>query len=512
METENTEKKEKEKNPPLESEEFKGFRESFESAKEIEDKVRLALDFMKSVLSKPDGVTLKDFWDVKKLCGPLFKEQMNPIKRNHLWAEYAELGDEARRLKEIKDEQAAFSVEQVELAIEALEADLDHYDRLVEQIAPVVFPKGVENLEIKEGDYLSAQRELSLLKTLISRLDSLRKEILAIDMRISHKNKILKRLSKLGDQIFPKRKELVKAISDAFIADVEAFVKRRFPEEGDKYEAPYYVIRNEIKTFQGFAKVLTLNTQAFTKSRKILSEGWDKIKEKETERRAEMGERFEEQKKNFDELLPKVEAFEAFCANPENQGRSKVLGESNALQEAMKGAALSRDHMKLLKDRIQKARSGVLDQVQAKVDEKKAAALKEVDDLKEKLTQLIENESETALEDLEKGEEELKKSYELLNLSSVEIHKFERDFADLRSFIFNKKEGVLGEDALEGLYEERASHVEVIKTQVEEYRKEMGGSNLDFEKAMTYRELYDSAKIHLDKEMEALENLEEKLV
>ena len=60
METENTEKREKEKKPPIESEEFKGFRESFESAKEIEDKVRLALDFMKSVLSKPEGVTLKN--------------------------------------------------------------------------------------------------------------------------------------------------------------------------------------------------------------------------------------------------------------------------------------------------------------------------------------------------------------------------------------------------------------------------------------------------------------------
>jgi len=512
METENTEKKEKEKKLPPESEEFKEFRESFESAKETEDKVRLALDFMKLVLSKPDGVTLKDFWDAKKFCGPLFKEQMNPIKRNHLWAEYAELGDEARRLKEIKDEQAAFSVEQVELAIEALEADLDHYDRLVMQMPLVIFPNGLDSLEIKEADYHSAQKELSLLKTLISRLDSLRKEILAIDMRISHKNKILKRLSKLGDQIFPKRKELVKAISDAFIADVEAFLKRRFPEEGDKYDAPYYVIRNEIKTFQSLAKVLTLNTQAFTKSRKTLGEGWDKIKEKETERRAEMGERHEEKKKNFDELLPKVEAFEAFCAQKENQERSKVLGESNSLQEAMKSATLSRDHVKILKDRIQKARSGVLDQVKAKVDEKKAAALKEVDDLKEKLTQLIENESETTFEDLEKSEEDLKKSYESVNLSAVEIHKFERDFADLRSFVFDKKEGVLGEDALEDLYEERASHVEVIKSQVEEYRKEMGGSNLDFEKAMTYRELYDSAKIHLDREMEALENLEEKLV
>ena len=508
MEAENTEKKEKK--PSIESEEFKGFRESFEGIKEIEGKIRLALDFMKDILSKPDGVTLKDFWDAKKLCGPLFKEQINPIKRSRLWSEYAELGDEARRLKEIKDEQAAFSIEQVELAIEALEADLDHYDRLVEQIPLVHFPKGMEALSLNEGEYHTVQRELGLLKTLISRLDALRKEILSVDMRISHKNKILKRLSKLGDHIFPKRKELIKSLSDAFISDVEAFVKNRFPEGDEKFTVPYYVIREEIKSFQGLAKVLTLNTQAFTKSRKILSECWDKIKEKESIRRTEMGERQEEQKKNFEKLLPKVEAFEAFCAVFENQQRSKVLGESNALQEAMKEVFLGRDQVKILKDRIQKARSGALDKVQAKVDEKKAVARKEVDDLKTSLSQLMRKEN--SLGDLEKEEETLKKVYEGLNLSYIEIHIFERNFADLRSFIFDKQVEMASEDALEDLYEERAAHVEVIKGQVEEYRKEMGGSSLDFEKAMTYRELYDSAKIHLNKEMEALENLEEKLV
>ena len=502
----------REKKPPIESEEFKKFHTSFEMAKEAEEKAQLALDFMRETLSKPNGVSLKDFWDAKKLCGPLFKEQMNPIKRNHLWSTYAELGDEARRLKEIKDEQAAFSIEQVELAIEGLEADLGHYKQLIKQVPSFSFPKGVESLEVDGKRYHGIQQELSLLKTLISRLDALRKEVLAIDMRISHKNKILKRLSKLGDLVFPKRKELIKEISERFVEDVESFMTRRFPQNTEKYDAPYYVIRNEIKAFQGLAKVLTLNTQAFTKSRKLLSEGWDKIKEKETERRAEMGERQEEQKKNFEALLPKVEAFEAFCALPENQQRTKILDQSNAIQEAMKEVTLGRDHVKILKDRIQKARSGALDQVQAQVDQKKAAARQEITDVMEKLSLLIKNEQGSSLEDLEKGEEELQKTYESLTLSTTEIHQFERNFADLRSFILDKKEGATGKEALEDLYEERAAHVEVIKQQIEEYRKEMGGSNLDFEKGMTYRELYDSAKIHLEKEMEALENLEEKLI
>ena len=508
-----SEKKETtEKRPKFESEAYKAFKESFEKEKEVEEKIAKALEFMKIVLSEVEKGSLKDFWDAKKLVGPLFKEKMNPIKRNHLWNQYAELGDEARRLKEIKDEQAAFSIEQIELAIEALEADIGHYDRLIEQIRHLDFPKGLKSLSLNKEEYSGIQRELQLLKTLISRLDSLRKEILSIDMRISHKNKILKRLSKLGDEVFPKRKELIKKVSESFIADVNAFVKNRFPEGDAKFGAPYYVIRDEIKSFQEFAKLLTLNTQSFTKTRKALSECWDKIKEKEKERRVEMGERFEVQKKNFDVLIPKVEAFEAFCSKKENQERGKVLEQSNTLQDEMKEVTLSHDQVKILKDRIQKARSGALDKVQKKVEEKKNAAKKEINDLKMQVEQLIKNESSTPLEDLEKEESELKEVYKKLKLSLMEIHLFEREFADLRSFIFNKKESVISTEELEDFYEERSAHVEVIKKQVEEYRKEMGGSNLDFEKAMTYRELYDSAKIHLDSEMEALENLEEKLI
>ncbi|QVL58258.1 MAG: hypothetical protein KFB93_04035 [Simkaniaceae bacterium] len=508
-----SEKKEQtEKKPKFESEAFKAFKESFEKEKEVEEKITKALEFMKSVLSEVEKGSLKDFWDAKKLVGPLFKEKMNPIKRNHLWSQYAELGDEARRLKEIKDEQAAFSVEQVELAIEALEADIGHYDRLVDQIPQLEVPKGLKSLSLNEGEYSVVQRELQLLKTLISRLDGLRKEILSTDMRISHKNKILKRLSKLGDDVFPKRKELIKKVSESFIKDVEAFVESRFPQGDEKFGAPYYVIRDEIKSFQGLAKLLTLNTQSFTKTRKALSECWDKIKEKEKDRRTEMGERSEEQKKNFDVLVPKVEAFEALCSQEENQERSRVLEQSNALQDEMKEVALSRDHVKILKDRIQKARSNALDKVKAKAEEKKHAAKKEINDLKEKLADLIKNESTTSLVDLEKGEEEFKEAYVKLNLSPMEIYLFERQFADLKSFIFSKKESVISGEDLEGLYEQRSAHVEVIKKQVEEYRKEMGASNLDFEKAMTYRELYDSAKIHLESEMEALENLEEKLI
>lgn len=496
----------------FESEAFEIFKKLFEKESAVEEKLRLSIDFMKNALSKPDGSSLKDFWDAKKLCAPLFKKEMNSTKRNHLWSEYTELGNEARQLKEIKDEEAAFSIEQIEIAIDALEADVDHYDRLLENMPYIHFPQGIDQLSIDEEKYRKIQQELQFLKTLISRLDALRKEVLSIDMRISHKNKILKQISKLGDQVFPKRKDLIKMLSDAFIADVEAFVKLHFPEGEEKLRTPSYVIKEEIKAFQGLSKLLSLNTQAFNKSRKALSESWDKVKDFEKQRKTEMDERFHEQNKSFEELLPKVEAFEAFCKTPENQERSKILNEEESVQEAMKRVTLSREQFRLLKDRIHKARSEILDKETAKAEEKKKAARKEVEDLKADLDKLIKNESTTSLCDLEKKEEELQKIYEKVSLSQKEIHLFERNFADLKSFIFDKKVGEVAQEDLENLYEERAAHSEIIKQQMEEYRKEMGGSGLDFEKAMTYRELYDSAKIHLDNELKALENLEEKLV
>ncbi|MCB1080905.1 MAG: hypothetical protein KDK69_03695, partial [Chlamydiia bacterium] len=97
----------------------------------------------------------------------------------------------------------------------------------------------------------------------------------------------------------------------------------------------------------------------------------------------------------------------------------------------------------------------------------------------------------------------LKDAFNSLSLSLTDTLLFERSLSDLKSFILDKKKDqATSSEDLEALFEE-------VKGQMEVYRKEMGASNLDFEKAMTYRELYDSAKIHLDKEIEALQQLED---
>ena len=501
-----------EKKPKIESDLFKVFREAFEKEQEVEEKLGRVIAFMRELLSLPSSTMLKDFWDAKKLCGPLFKEQMNPIKRNHLWSEYTSLSDEARQCKEIMDEQAAFSIEQIELAIAALEGEMERYETLVEQMPPLKFPSNMKKLLKKADLYLAIQKELHLLKTFISRLDALRKEILGTDMRIGHKNRILKRLSKLGDRVFPKRKELIKTLSETLIQDVETFEKEHFSEEGVNSSVPYYEIREEIKGFQGLAKQLTLNTRSFTKTREILSKCWNQVREKEKERKKEVEELSEEHKKNFGPISEKVQNFVAFCAEKGNGERGEILKASSAIQEEMRSISLSREQVNQLRSQIQKARSEALDKIQEKVQQAIEADNKKIQDFKEAIAQVLSKEAKMSLEELQENQQTFQKAFAELIFSPAETYVFKRQFSDLQSFILDKKaERAQSKEEYRTLFDEREDLYEEVKQQIEIYRKEMGGSGLDFEKAMIYRELYDSARIHLDKEVEALHYLEEKL-
>jgi len=491
-----------------ESEHFRTFRTSFEQTKEVEKKIELSLAFMQTILRQSAGISMKDFWEAKKLCFPLFKQKINPIKRHHFWSEYLELADEARKLKEIMDEETAFSIEQIELAIESLEKTVEDYDTFVKNFSPHKLPPIPKPLITEEATYLAVQKELQFLKTMISRLDALRKETLATDMRISHKNRILKRLSKLGDFLFPKRKKLIAMVSNTFICGVENFVKNHFSKEAGRKTASPYTMFSKIKNIQSFAKCLMLNTASFIKTRTMLNECWDKIKEQEQKHKKEIDEHTKKQKKNFETFFKRVSQFIAFCEKNEKLQRDKIIDEAQLLQDEMQKLSLSREQSITLRKQIQKARSNAL----AKLSDKRVRESEVVQDLKNKLAQVIEGKANVSLKELQDTESELKATFNYLYLSNETFLLLERNFSDLRSFICDKKgETATSKEELEELFCERETLLEEIKNQMEVYRKKMGGSHLDFEKAMIYRELFDSAKIHLKKEMEALQGLEEKL-
>jgi hypothetical protein len=130
----------KEKRAKTFSSEFSTFKMQFEQKNDPEEKIRCAIDFMKGTLSHAGAPRFRDFWEARKECLPLFKENISPKSRALFWQEYVDLSVEARRLKEILDEQSVFAFEQIDLAIQALVKDLEAYDALLNQLPDVVFP------------------------------------------------------------------------------------------------------------------------------------------------------------------------------------------------------------------------------------------------------------------------------------------------------------------------------------------------------------------------------------
>ncbi|MFY9715395.1 MAG: hypothetical protein WAJ84_02175, partial [Candidatus Rhabdochlamydia sp.] len=286
------------------------FLEQFHGEINSEKKIRLNLEFMRQALSQGSSPRFKDFWEVRKLCLSLFKEDMPVSIRADLWNSYIELASEAKQLKEIVDQQSAFAVEQIELAIQALEKDVADMNVVLELIADIVLPEECFSLQKNREFYTVIQRELQLLNALAVKINSLRKELLKTEMRIRIKNKLLERLSVCGNQVFPRRKELIKQISEQFSQDVEYFVYSQF-REGEMKQLPGYVLREEIKYLQQIAKVLTLNTHVFSETRVKLSTCWDEIKNYEKERKKETQEKKLLFKQGFDLIAEKIQVFAA---------------------------------------------------------------------------------------------------------------------------------------------------------------------------------------------------------
>ena len=128
--------------PMQEIENFLKNLETLPSAEEKLEDVRLLYERGAS----PRGDShFKGFWEVRKLCVPLFKEEMTPAVRTQLWEEYIELTREGRRLKNMLDEETAFAVEQIDLAITALEDEVKgyhaHFEEILEKTPDIEFPE-----------------------------------------------------------------------------------------------------------------------------------------------------------------------------------------------------------------------------------------------------------------------------------------------------------------------------------------------------------------------------------
>lgn len=501
------------------------FKKSLESVEDPEEKLCMSIDLMRKTLSQSGSPHFRNFWEFRKICLPLFKNNINPAKRIKLWADYSELSKEARQLKEILDEQSAFAVEQIDIAIKTLEDNVENIKEHLTTVPDVDFPAVSQTLEPKFTFYNDIQRELSLLNTYAARINALRKELIKTEMRIRHKNKFFQRLSATGDKVFPKRKEHIKTISQQFIDDVEGFVSENFTDT--RLLGSLFYFREEIKALQGIAKILTLNTHSFTYTRSKLSESWDKVKRLEKDRKKERAQKRAVYKENVTLVQERIEKYAKELEEKpiSNADRKKIL---NDISNYMRDLDLGRDEVKLLKDQLGEHRKVITDQEksvekerQDKEIERKRLKKEQFESLESQVESFLQGAHELDNEAItEKKKELMQEIEEAPLLLKGDKQNLERLFRPLRDIIAEKKEKALMEmpegdrQALESLrvmLSQRIERRQEIKAQLEVYRKASGASNLDFEKAIAYKELIREEKEQLGKVNERVKELQEKI-
>lgn len=477
-----------------------------------EENIRSCLERMRRALN---GQTphFKEYWEAKGQCLPFFKESLAAPIRAQLWGEYIALSSEARHLKEVLDEQSAFAIEQIDLAIQAIDEDLEKMEERVAAGPEIDFPL----LDNKREFYTSLQKQLNFLNMSAVKVTALRKEIIKTEMRIRIKNKLLDRLSLCGDKIFPKRKELILQISSEFLADVMEFSKVEFGNQD---------LRGDIKDFQLMAKGLSLDTQTFTQTRLELSRLWDLFKEKEVLQRQEFAEKKDVHQKNRALIQDKINLFAERCQ------KDTVLPEEASKQtkdilSLMKTVELGREDIAFLKDEITKARSPVDQRVAKKQEEREREVeisqklrQEKVEQFRLQVKEVSDKICELSVEELTQQREGLQRKLQLLVLTQAQRELLEHELKIFRDLIIDKREKAISTltseqkqslDHQYALLKDYKEQKNEVRNQLEVYRKDLAGSGFDFEKAMRLKELVDAEKNRLDKINEAIKEIEKQI-
>lgn len=512
-------KKEFKSNDP----ELFAFQKEFQEESTLEIKLQKALAFMEKALSSNHIPHFRHFWDARALCLPLFKESLSPLIRSQGWNKYCELSKEARRLKELLDEQSSFASEQIEIAIKALEAAIEIPEDQLENLGEdFIIPKVLQE---KKEFYELIQRQLNVLNAQASHINALRKELLKTDMRIRQKNKFFQRLSVAGDKVFPKRKELIKDVSHQFIEDVNCFVNAHFSENSK--DTALFILRDDIKSLQALAKILTLNTHAFTETRTQLSQCWDQIKVKDKEQKKERANQKVAFKENSTVIQQKINALKETLENGNlsSNDKNKKIEE---IQNEMRKIELGRDEVNSLRQQLSQIKASLQGKIQSeeklkqKEEEERLKKKREVfDDLKAQADHLIKKYDDLDADALIAQKDQIANQIELASLTKNEKHELERALKILKDLIVEKKEKALlnlsdddrqNLNQLQELLQKRKARRIEIKNQLENLRKLAGISGLDFEKAMNYNTLIAEEKERFEKSALSIKEIENKII
>ena len=501
---------------------FPAFIDEIKKLEDPQAKLERAIVFMQDALSQSGVPHFKEFWEVRRICLDLFKENINPTSRMALWTRYSELCRQARKLKEIFDEQSAFAAEQIEIAVSSIENEINYLPDLLEKMSEVDFSQVCKAIQKHLDRYQAIQKELNLLNTYAVKTNALRKELIKTEMRIRAKNRFFERLSKLGDAVFPRRKKLIQEVSELFVQDVDQFIQQTFVTElktQDLFDA-----KEEIKALQSIAKILTLNTEAFSKTRKSLSECWDSIKNVVKERRKEVSEQRAAYKANRDQFMQELEELKTKFEAKEIADRDAERTLDDIIGR-MRHTSLGKFEIRELREKSKELREQIAAKLHAQEIEKKNEIKKKEQEAKERfaqskqsLQQLLTDIDSQAVDGLQARYEELLLEIAKASFTKIQKQELETIIRKIKDGLSDKRDTALLSDdvrlelsSLEAVLDERLERKQAIKSEIESLRKLQGSSGLDISQAMQYNELMEAQRVRLEKIEAGIREIEDKI-
>ncbi len=490
-----------------------------DSKKELEslkgiDKLGKAISLMELALSQKSGPDFKTFWESRNLCLELFKDTKMPAIKTMLWPKYKEITKQAKRLQTMFEAETVFAVEQIDIAIKALEKDVNEIKEQLDKMPEPDITKSCRSIKNNFSIYLKIQKELCLLNTFASRVNALRKELIRTKMRIGQKNLFFKTLSSIGDAVFPDRKELIKEISALFSQDVDDFVNKNFSKDA-AFEKNLYGIREEIKAFQSVAKNLTLNTNSFTTMRVKLSDCWQTIKISEKELRKTENDFKEIYQNNYNELSEKIKNISQSFDSKE-MSATDAKNRLDDINKSIRSTKLGKIEIKRLRDELKIALEPILSLIELEekkriqVEQKKFEKKKEqINALEKKISQAFRKKDSLSKDQISKVLTEVENDLaQIEKITCVEREHFGRLIIPLKDVFYAKEE----EETLSGLSQDKKDQMKAlaqilvsrqkrknaIKEEIEKLRKTCGGSGLDFEQSMSFNDKLNSEKNRLD--------------
>jgi len=487
----------------------------------LEEQVRQVVSQMEAALTKNGHPDLKAFWKARKECLTLFQKNIIPGVKALYWEKYRELTNEAKKLKGIFEEKSAFAAEQIEKAIEATEAEIANLENVVAKSKSIEFANHLIALQAQLPFYQEKQKTLTVLQAHATRINALRKELIRTEMRIRKKNAFFQRLSTLGDLVFPKRKKMIQEISKQFVDDVKEFVSLHFKKMTK--QANFRSMREEIKGLQAAAKFLTLNTEAFTQARLVLSECWDEIKSLEKEKKRETALEREAQKEITNNIREKIECYQKEVAT-QKLSVAQAQQQYRELQQLLRSKNGLKEETKLLQNLLNQAykpiKNKLVEEEKARRKaefEKEAARQTQIKEIEEKIVALHDKIERQSVSQSHEDMQFLLKEIELLNLNELEKNSLFRLLSPINDALRDKKKDQLlalsNEDPekillLENLLQNSREQKAEIEKQKEKIRSACSGSGLDFEQSMYFNEQLAVEKKRLETANSVIATLE----